>query len=293
MNTTRYHVVGIGEVLWDLLPSGASFGGAPANFAAHACQLGAEASIVSAVGEDEWGQRARDVLARHGVQLDGLFSNEHPTGTVKVELDDHGKPTYEIVEGVAWDFISWSPQIEQLAQTCDAVCFGTLGQRCEESRATIQRFLSSTREQCLRVFDINLRKPFYNDSVILESLQLANVFKLSDEELPLVAQLCGLEGTHAQQLQLLAAKFELQTIALTRGKDGSLLLRGEELDEASTPQVDVVDTIGAGDSFTAAMTWGLLAGDELASINRHASEVAAFVCTQSGAVPQLSADLVR
>ena len=222
--TRSPRVVGIGEILWDLLPDGKQPGGAPANFAFHAHSLGARTALVSAVGDDALG---RDILGR----LDGWGIDRrtvavlpgHPTGTVSVTVDDHGVPRYVIHEDVVWDHIPWSPSLEELAAAADAVCFGTLCRRAPESREAIRRFLAATPARCLRVCDVNLRQGHYSAATIVESLDQANVLKLNDEELAILCPLFGLSGSVEGILRGLAKRFELQLVALTRGSRGSLL----------------------------------------------------------------------
>jgi fructokinase len=284
----RFTVVGFGEVLWDMLRGGAQFGGAPANFACHAAMLGAEAVVVSQVGDDELGERAIAALHRKGVETQQVVRcREYPTGTVQVELDETGSPRFEIAEDVAWDHIPWSDDLEELARRADAVCFGTLAQRGETSRRTIRRFLASTGPDCLRILDVNLRRPFYDGQVVLDSLLLAESLKLNEEELPVVASMCGLSGTGQDALEELRDRYDLRLVALTRGARGArLLARGRTADCAGEPVV-VKDTVGAGDAFTAAMALGWLGRRDLDAVCRHACRVAEFVCTQAGATPPL------
>ena len=284
----RFRIVALGEVLWDVFPDGPRFGGAPANVACHAAALGAAAWIVSRVGDDQLGRRALDALREHGVQTENVAAGaEFPTGTVQVELDAAGKPRFTIRENVAWDEIEWSENLEKLSADCNAVCFGTLGQRSARSRETIRRFLAATPPSALRILDINLRPPFYDDDVILESMRLANGLKLNDEELPVVARIAGLKGTDAGLLEQIRERFQLEIIALTRGDEGALLLRGGEVHQQPGVATEVVDTVGAGDAYTAAMILGLLDKLDLETINRRACRVAAFVCSQAGATPKL------
>lgn len=287
-------IIGLGEVLWDLLPEGKQFGGAPANFAYHAKAMGADAHVVSAVGDDELG---REILGR----LDGLgvhrrlvaVDAEHPTGTVSVELDAHGKPDFTIHTGVAWDFIPDMPGLEELAARADAVCFGSLAQRSEVSRATIRRFLDATGNGCLRVFDINLRQHYFNAEVVAESLGHADVLKLNDDELPVVAELLSLPSDEGPFLDAVLPQHGFRLVALTKGAAGSVLRSRDGTFTVPGTRVKVADTVGAGDAFTAAVVMGLLAGRDLDAVNRHANDVAAYVCTQSGATPDLPEDLVR
>ena len=281
-------IVGLGEVLWDVFPEGEAFGGAPANFACHCRSLGADAAVVSAVGDDERGRRAMAFLEGHGVDTRGLTTLPGArTGVVLVTLDEEARPSYEICEGVAWDQLAWSDTLAGLAAGTDAVCFGSLGQRSAEAGAVIQRFVAAAPPQALRVFDINLRQHYHSAAVIEASLEAANVLKINDEELPVVAAQFGLQGDAEQQLQSLLERF-----VLTCGGRGALMLTPEGSSFCEPPAVEVVSTVGAGDSFTATVVKGLLEGRPLAEINRHANAVAAFVCSQRGAVPPLPPELV-
>lgn len=283
-------LVGLGEILWDLFPDGARFGGAPANFTCSAAGLGGDSCdvfIVSALGTDELGDRAIASLVEHGVKISQVARNSRPTGQVHVKLDGHGHATYEFEPDAAWDRLEWTTELAQLANRTNAVCFGTLGQRSDESLATIRRFVSATPVSALRIFDINVRKPFVSDDVILDSLRLANILKLNDEELPVLAKLFGLNGSPIAMLQQLAEQFAFQAIALTRGEHGAILLRGEEICEEPGIETLVVDTVGAGDAFTATFAIGLLQGQDLRSINRRACQVASYVCSQRGATPKI------
>lgn len=289
-------IVGLGEVLWDVFPDGPRFGGAPANFACTTAGLGqgrVKVGMVSSVGTDDLGRRAIESLQEHGVDTSCVASLDKPTGQVLVELDADGCASYKFAADPAWDHLAWSSELERLAARTDAVCFGTLGQRSDRSRETIQQFVSATEAASLRIFDVNLRPPFVNDSVILESLKLANILKMNDEELPVLATLCGLPGSDLEVMRQLAERFALRAIALTRGPAGAVLLRSDETSECPGVATDVVDTVGAGDAFTAAFALGLLDGSDLDTINRTACEIAAFVCSQSGAAPQIPAALLR
>ena len=218
-----FAVVSLGEVLWDVFPDGPRFGGAPANVACHAAALGARAAMVSRVGDDDLGRKACQELAARNVDTQCVgTSDDLPTGTVQVALDASGKPTFTIAEDTAWDHLVWSDQVDELSMKTDAVCFGSLGQRSEASRHVIGRFVSSIPPKALRVLDINLRPPFHDESVIQHSLGLANVLKLSDEELESVAEACDVAGTEAEVLAQLVQYYDLQVIALTRGKNGAM-----------------------------------------------------------------------
>lgn len=270
-----------------MLPTGRQLGGAPTNFAYHLNALGVPAAPISAVGADALGDDIRTQVESWGLSTEFLtIRPEYPTGTVTVALDDAGVPSYEIHTEVAWDHLPWTEELTALAHTLCAVCFGTLGQRSPESHATIQSFLKATSPECLRVCDINLRQDFYSPALIQESLAIANVLKLNHEELPIIARACGVHaGTEQETLTALCAQFELELAALTRGDKGSLLVTPTETSEFPGITVKVVDTVGAGDAFTAALVAGLLNGDSLAAINIAANKRAAQVCQHAGAIP--------
>jgi len=290
----RPTAVGIGELLWDLLPSGKQLGGAPFNFARHCGQLGMEAFPVSRVGGDRLGDEIISVLEDWGINSEYVSrDDEHPTGVVEVELDGDGKPAYEIREDSAWDFMSESSSLEYLASRVDVVCFGTLAQRGLSSRNAILRFLDHMRSSALRVFDVNLRQRYYSTESIEESLWRSSILKLSDEELPVLRNGFSLEGDIEDQLSQLRSRFDLNLVAYTRGSAGSLLMDDSGIDDCVGNAVESGDSIGAGDSFTATLCAGLLQGLPLARINENANKVAAYVCSQRGATPQLPDDLVR
>lgn len=282
-------IVGAGEVLWDVFPDGAYFGGAPANVAMHAAALGAEAWLVSAVGRDARGDIALARLHAAGVRRDAVAQLiDHPTGVVDVTLDAAGHPRYVIAPGSAWDHLPWSPAVEEVAARAGAICFGSLAQRSQVSRATIRRAVALTGAEAWRLFDVNLRQDWYDGGVVTASLELANAVKLNDEELPVVARLCGLDAAPpADQLRALCARFDLRLAALTRGSCGALLVTPDAVSESATPPTVVADTVGAGDAFTATLLVGLLAGRPLDEVNRHANAVASYVCSQPGATPPI------
>lgn len=285
-------IVGLGEVLWDIFPDSTNFGGAPANFASHAAALGASAHMVSAVGQDTLGDDAITALRDRNLSADHVARTSQPTGAVYVTLDAAGKPTYDISQNAAWDNIPWSNALAQLAASTHAVCFGTLGQRSPTSAKTIHQFVNQTPATALRIFDINLRPPFHTDQVILDSLQIANVLKLSDEEWPTLTQLCNINPTdeHAAAQQL-AERFSLHTIALTRGPNGATLFQLNQTSHAPAVPTQVADTVGAGDAYTAALAHGLLRNSPLDIINQHATRLAAYVCSQHGATPDIPTEL--
>jgi fructokinase len=287
-----FKVVGIGEVLWDLFPEGPQLGGAPANFAYHAHALGADAAVVSRVGNDTYGREILERFKKQGllagtVQVD----EEAPTGTVTVALQDQGVPRFIIHENTAWDRVQVTRAALEVVQEADAICFGTLAQRHAISRLSIQRLLGAACMDALRVCDINLRQKFYSRELVEQSMRMANVLKLNEGELPILAGMFELKGVRRQQIEWLAKTFELRLVALTCGAQGSLLYERGRWSEQPTPPVEVVDTVGAGDAFTAALVMGLLNGMDLDEVHAAASEVASYVCSQAGATPALPANL--
>lgn len=276
-------IVGIGEILWDMLPGGKALGGAPANFAYHASRLGEEGWAVSAVGDDPLGAEIMEIVAEK--RLNHLIAvTDQPTGTVQVELDDKGVPGYNIKEDVAWDNIPFTPEMEALAARADAVCFGSLVQRMA-SRDSVLRFLRATRPEALRVFDINLRQHYYSREVIDESLKLADILKINDEEIRIVADMFGLGDDDTAACRALIARYGLQLVILTKGADGSEVITEDESFPQKAGKVKVVDTVGAGDSFTAAFVVAYLRGLSLSDAQRLANETAAYVCSCKGAMP--------
>lgn len=281
-------VIGIGEVLWDVLPSGPRMGGAPANFACHAQALGAAGAIISSVGADDLGSLLLERLAALGVINDGISIDPmRPTGTVAVQLGIDGQPCFTIRDGVAWDNIEAQATALEIMASANAICFGTLGQRSLSSRAAIRQLVKATSPESLRVFDVNLRQSYYSSELIHDSLDLANVMKLNDSELPLIAGLLNLRGNVRDQLATLLERYKLRMVVYTRGSDGSILWNGVHWCEHPGLPVDVQDTIGAGDSFTAAVALGLLQGWPLEWISATANEVAAHVCSCVGAIPPM------
>src|SRR3954470_8753305 len=239
--------IGLGELLWDVLPSGRQLGGAPANFAYIASLLGNRSATVSRVGDDDLGREARDRCSALGLDVSYLQTDHsHPTGKVNVSLDDEGQPRFQIAENVAWDFLEWNAELEALALKADVVCFGSLAQRRETSRTTIQRLLRATRESCLRIFDVNLRQKFYTPVILKTGFAMATVAKLNHDELPLVMQSVGLPTTNEDRsdCELLLEHFGLELVALTRGAHGSLLLSKEHRSEHPGFRIKVADTIG-------------------------------------------------
>jgi fructokinase len=294
----NFNVIGVGEVLWDLLLTGPQLGGAPANFAYHAHALGAQAQVITRVGKDDYG---REIIRRFhemglletGVQVDETA----PTGIAKVELSGDGLAHFTIQENVAWDHIAITSEALVAASEAHAICFGSLAQRSEPSRNTIQQLVAAAPADALRVFDINLRQQFYSRDVIEQSLQRANVLKLNDDELPTLAAMFNLTGAAEDHIERLAQMFGLRLVALTRGANGSLLYQKDNNEvrwsDCRSRPVKVVDTVGAGDSFTAALVLGLLRKMDLDEINAIANEVARYVCSQPGATPALPTEFAR
>ncbi len=285
-------VAGLGEVLWDLLPGGRQLGGAPANFAYHAGALGARAAVVSRVGPDAAGRDLLDRLRLLGLDVSGVeIDGAAPTSTVSVELGADGQPRYVIHENVAWDRLQGVAAAQSAVAQADVVCFGTLAQRDPAARTALRALVSAARAGALRVFDINLRQHYHSAEVIASSLALAHVLKINDAELPVVAAQFDLVGDEPTQLAALAARFSLRAIAYTRGARGSLLYSAGAWSDLAAAPIAVADTVGAGDSFTAALALGLLAGWPLDVVHRQAAAIAAYVCTQAGGTPPLPANL--
>jgi len=286
----RYKVAGIGEVLWDQLPQGDVLGGAPANVAYNAGQLGAESYIISAVGQDKLGDEIISRLTAKGINL--LISRvANPTGTVNVTLDDKGVPDFVITRNVAWDYIELTSDSSNLANQLDAVCFGSLAQRNNVSHNAITKFLNLIPDNALKIFDINLRQNFYDRQLIDESLKISNILKINDDELLIVSKLFGWKGDEEYICRKLLDKYELKLVAYTCGTNGSYLYSADEKSFLKTPVVKVKDTIGAGDSFTAALMVSLLNGDTLSQCHALAVDISAFVCENDGAMPEYSKEL--
>lgn len=285
-------IVGLGEALWDCLPDGKKLGGAPANFAYHTGQFGLNTLAVSALGEDSLGTETLEELKNKGINyLMPLV--DYPTGSVQVELDNAGVPTYDIKEGVAWDNIPFTPELKEVAKNCSCVCFGSLAQRSSVSRQTIQKFIEATPESCLKIFDINLRQNFYTKDIICNSLKQANILKINDEELITIGRLFGYPGLDIEnKCWLLLGKYNLDMLVLTCGVNGSYVFAPNLLSFRETPKVEVADTVGAGDSFTGTFAAAILNGIAIPEAHQLAVEASAFVCTQHGAMPKFPKDLI-
>lgn len=288
-------VVGMGEALWDVLPEGKKIGGAPANFAYHVSQFGLHSCVVSAVGNDDLGKEITDNLTSKGVNF-LIEEVPYPTGTVHVEIDQAGIPQYDIKENVAWDNIPYTESLESLAKKTKAVCFGSLAQRNVVSRNTITRFLDAMphNEDSLVVFDVNLRQGFYNKDILCESMQRCNVLKINDEELVTVSRMFGYPGIDLQdKCWILLGKYNLKMLILTCGINGSYVFTPGKVSFQPTPKVEVADTVGAGDSFTAAFIANILKGKPVGEAHSRAVRTSAFVCTKKGAMPILPAELTE
>lgn len=286
-------VVGIGEALWDVLPEGKKIGGAPANFAYHISQFGLDSAVVSAVGNDALGQEIVENFTAKGLNQQ-IEIVPYPTGTVQVQVDRAGIPQYDIKENVAWDNIPYTSALEELAQHTRAVCFGSLAQRSIVSRTTINRFVDAMPHttDTLVVFDINLRQNFYNKEIISDSLSRCNILKINDEELEIVSRMYDLPDTDFEQkCRALLQTYDLKAVILTCGVNGSYVITSETTSFQPTPKVDVADTVGAGDSFTAAFVASLLHGKNPIEAHKIAVATSAYVCTQKGAMPTLPAEL--
>lgn len=286
-------VVGMGEALWDILPEGKKIGGAPANFAYHIAQLGWEGRVVSAVGDDKLGAEILENFNNKKVKY-LIEEVPYPTGIVLVELDNVGVPHYNIKENVAWDNIPFTPQLEELAKNTRAVCFGSLAQRNVVSRETINRFLDAMPdgEGQLKIFDINLRQDFYTKEVLCSSFRKCNILKINDEELVAISRMFGYPGIDLQdKCWILLAKYNLKMLILTCGINGSYVFTPGEVSFVDTPKVVVADTVGAGDSFTAAFCAGILKGMPITEAHRLAVKISAYVCTQNGAMPPVPEEL--
>lgn len=282
-------VVGMGEALWDVLPEGKKIGGAPANFAYHVSQFGLPSCVVSAVGDDDLGREIIENFTAQGLkQL--IADVPYPTGTVQVEIDQSGVPQYEIKENVAWDNIPYTERLESLAERTTAVCFGSLAQRNVVSRNTINRFLDvvSRNEENLIVFDVNLRQGFYNKEILCNSMKRCNILKINDEELVTVSRMFGYPGIDLQdKCWILLGKYNLKMLILTCGINGSYVFTPGNVSFQPTPKVEVADTVGAGDSFTAAFISSVLKGKSVLEAHSLAVRTSAFVCTEKGAMPTL------
>ena len=289
MTNSNKLVIGIGECLFDLLPEGARLGGAPANFAYHAGQLLGigNALVISAMHDDTLGQRMKEELSQRGLRA-LLPEVDYPTGKVKVSMNEGGIPEYTILDDVAYDHIPYTAEMEALAKEASVVCFGTLAQRNAVSRSTIHRFLDATSTDCLKVFDINLRQHYYDKDIIEQSLLKCNILKINEDELPIVCRMFDIEEPSEEaRCRTLMTRWNINMVIYTCGAAGSYVYAPERSSFKASPKVEVVDTVGAGDSFTAAFCSALLAGKSIDEAHELASGLSAYVCTCSGAMPTI------
>lgn len=295
LHTGDQLVVGLGELIWDMFPEGRRLGGAPSNFAYISRLLGNVAAVASRVGRDALGAEAVERLARAGLSTLYLQTDEeHPTGTVGVRIGVGGEPNFNVNENSAWDYLEWTPEWEELAARAGVVCFGTLGQRRPEARATIERFLAATRPGALRLFDVNLRHSFFTPEMLARSLRLSTVVKLNAEELSSAASMLSLRAAGERETaRELLELFDLELVAVTRGASGSLLVSRTEADEHPGFRAErVADTIGCGDAFAAALTHCLRRGAPLALSNEIANRAGAWLATHTGATPEADPETI-
>ena len=284
----KFTIAGIGELLWDVLPDVEVIGGAPVNYAYHVTALGGKGIPITTIGRDDRGERALAELKKCGVDSRAIsISDEFVTGYVAITVDEEGKASYLFPKELAWDHLMVNEYADNLCSTLDAVCFGSLAQRSEHSRRVIYGYLDRLRPETVKVFDINLRQDFYSRQVIEASLLRTDILKLNEEELPVLAGLLGMQGSSDQWLSAVIKKYKLKMAILSRGEGGSLLLTPDKSSEHPGIVTHVEDTIGAGDSFTAAATIGYLQGLALGDINEQANRVAAYVCSQQGGMPEM------
>jgi len=283
----RKKVVGLGEVLWDVLPEHTCLGGAPANFAYITTLMGDRGIVASRVGEDSRGIDALRRMEELGLDIEHVQTDrEHATGTVQVQVDGQGQARFQIAGAVAWDFLEWTPDWQQLAEKADAVCFGSLAQRSAASQSTICSFLKATSPKTVKVFDVNLRQSYFSAETISKSMALADIVKVNDEELPKIMSLMKLpHKDERSSAQRLLAAYHLEMVCITRGGRGSVLVRGKECSEHRGFSVRVADTVGSGDAFTAGLLHEYLHGASLDLMNEVANLVGAWVASEVGAMP--------
>lgn len=290
-NNVKLRAAGLGEVLFDVFESGARLGGAPANFAHHCCQLGLECVVVSAVGRDEFGQRARRELEQAGLKL-MLYENGYPTGDVQIKLDDQGVATYDFRKDTAYDHLPFDEDLAAVAAQTNLACYGSLAQRGPDTARSIRRFIESMpADLSVKVFDVNLRQNYYSKEMIEDTLKLSNVFKCNEDELPVLAKLLGMPNEPEAFYRTLSSAFGIDLFIYTLGGEGSAVYLGNEYSRKVSQKVRVVDTVGAGDSFTASLLTGLMVGMPLAEAHERAVAISAYVCTCAGAMPPMPAEL--
>lgn len=286
-------IIGIGEVVWDILPGGKQLGGAPVNFLYFCQQLGCQAYPISAIGDDDLGKETMESLKKTGLDLDYIQHNSLPTSRVLVTLDGAGIPSYEIVENVAWDALECPEAALRLVSDADAICWGSLAQRSESSRESVLRLVDATPSSCKKIFDINIRQHYYSREIVEESLKRCDILKLNEDELPLLKELFSLSGTPSEVIAILIEKYSLEQIIFTQGSLCSEIYDKKGLlSNLDTPKVKVVDTVGAGDSFTAAYVTSLLQGKSVAQAHSLAVKISAGVCTMAGAINEINHFLI-
>ncbi len=292
MKHIQPRVVAVGEILWDLLPAGPRPGGAPANFAVHCRGLGADVTLITRVAADQLGEGLRKWLQSRDLPIAALqIDMTAPTGTVGVAVGPDGQPQYDIHTAVAWDNLVAGETGVAASYDADAICFGTLAQRSEKSRRAIRTLLAASPLDSIRLLDANLRPPFDSRDILRESLGFANALKVNETELPVVGDLFGRHGTPAMLIGRVVERLGLRLLIHTRGAEGSIIYYENQWSELPAADVKVVDTVGAGDAFTAAVVVGLLRGKPLEVVHRHATALAGYVCTQPGATPLIPPEL--
>ena len=287
MATTKFTTVGLGELLWDVFPNSRQLGGAPANFAYMTNLLGDEGVVASRIGSDALGDEAKRWLEQMGLDTSWVQCDAtHRTGVVLVKVDAQGQPTFEIAQPVAWDFLEWSASWQRLARRADAVCFGSLAQRSPQSRETTHSFLNTIRPETTRVFDVNLRQAFYSAQILSDAAKHADILKLNHDELPTLVQLLGVPFHDEESAaQWLLNTFHIKLVCLTRGARGSLLVSEYAKHEHPGVPVQVADTVGSGDAFTAALVYHYLRRAPLEQMNEAANRMGSWVASQTGATP--------
>lgn len=279
--------IGIGEILWDVLPGGKRIGGAPGNFVYHAKEFGAKPFVISAIGNDDFGVEIIKELKLKDIPVETIQINDKPTGTVNVLINSQGEPEYTIHENVAWDYISFDESLQQISCKADIICFGTLAQRSRVSRETIKKILKAAKPEALIVYDINLRQHYFTKEIIENSLKQCNILKLNEDELPVLCNILKIAGkTELDKINILIEEFKLKLVAWTKGAEGSFLITPAENSYLPTPKVKVKNTVGAGDAFTAAMVVNYAEGIPLKEVHEKAVGLAAFICTSNGAMPK-------
>lgn len=287
-------VVGIGELLWDMLPNSSYLGGAPANFAYHCGQLGCQSIVISRVGNDDLGNQALQSCLSIGLSTNYIqIDQNHPTGVVNVKLDKTGQPNYEIIANSAWDFIQWQGDLRSLADSADIICFGTLAQRNKKSRETIQKFLSYANRKVIKIFDVNLRANFYNRDIIEFGLRTANVVKLNQDEFNTILDILNPYNNPVMSAKEIVDTYSLDMLCITLGENGCRVITSQVMFECPVEQVKIADTVGAGDAFTAALAFNILTGQPVNVAAKAANILGGFVASQKGATPRISKTILK